>query len=86
LGRRYPEFFNLRHYPMRSEAQMRRRLHNDRKGLRRGDQNYHYDAMLQAKDLMLRPEQLHYDDGRSELRLDVKFNWREIYGFPPEAR
>jgi hypothetical protein len=68
---------------MRSEAQIQRRVYHDRSGLRRGNQNYHYESMRQAKNLILNPDQLHFDDGRSELHHDVKFNWREIYGYPP---
>jgi glycosyltransferase involved in cell wall biosynthesis len=83
LGRQYPVLFNLRHYPMRSEAQIKRRVHHDRLGLRRGNQNYHYESMQQATKLILKPEQLHFDDGVSELSREPKFNWREIYGYAP---
>ncbi len=59
LGERYPRLFNLRHYPMRSEAQMARRLQVDRAGLRRGGANYHYDNMSSWPDrLVIPPEKL----------------------------
>jgi hypothetical protein len=80
LGERYPAMFNLRHYPMRSEAQMLRRLEVDRAGLRRGGSNYHYDNMSSWRDrLYIAPGQLHYDDG-GELDHTVKFDWSQVYG------
>jgi glycosyltransferase involved in cell wall biosynthesis len=80
LGERYPRLFNLRHYPMRSEAQMTRRLAVDRAGLRRGGANFHYDNMSAWPDrLAIPPEKLHFDDG-GELDPSVIFNWRSIYG------
>ena len=86
LGVQYPGLFNLRHYPMRSKAQMFNRIYRDRAGLRRGDSNYHYENLkLNHNRLEIAPEQLHYDDGVCDLNLEVIFNWRTIYGFaPPE--
>ncbi len=79
-GERYPRLFNLRHYPMRSEAQMRRRLQVDRAGLRRGGSNYHYDNMSSWPErLVIRPDQLHFDDG-AELDPSPIFDWRSVYG------
>jgi glycosyltransferase involved in cell wall biosynthesis len=81
LGTKYPGHFNLRHYPMRSPEQMQRRLASDRAGLRRGGSNYHYDNMSHWPErLTIRPQQLHFDDGRSELDHSVVFDWRTIYG------
>ena len=81
LGERYPRLFNLRHYPMRSEAQMARRLEVDRAGLRRGGSNYHYDNMSSWPErLIISPEKLHVDDGRRELDPSPIFDWRTIYG------
>lgn len=81
LGSCWPTCFNLRHYPMRSQAQMKRRLEHDRAGLRRGDNNFHYENMLLRRDqLKLGSHQLHFDDGRSELNTEVIFDWRSIYG------
>jgi hypothetical protein len=83
LGERYPQLFNLRHYPMRSEAQMRRRLEVDRAGLRRGGSNYHYDNMSSWRErLIIPPESLHMDDG-GELDPSPIFDWRTIYGRDP---
>ena len=81
LGERYPRLFNLRHYPMRSEVQMARRLEVDRTGLRRGGSNYHYDNMSSWPErLIISPEKLHLDDGKSELDPSPIFDWRTIYG------
>jgi hypothetical protein len=81
LGNRYPELFNLRHYPMRSREQMLARITRDRAGLRRGDSNYHYENMKHnSARLEIAPEVLHVDDGRSELNPEAVFNWRSIYG------
>jgi hypothetical protein len=82
LGERYPTLFNLRHYPMRTEEQMRRRLEVDRAGLRRGPSNYHYENMSSWPDrLVIAPERLHFDDGRAELDPSPVFDWRSIYGY-----
>jgi len=81
LGERYPAMFRLRHYPMRSEDQMRRRLAVDRAGLRRGGSNYHYDNMGRWPErLVIAPGSLHFDDGRSELDPEPVFDWRTVYG------
>jgi glycosyltransferase involved in cell wall biosynthesis len=81
-GEQYPVSFNIRHYPMRTYAQMMRRLERDRAGLQRGIHNYHYNSMKRnISKLRLRPEQLHYDDG-SELSHEMKLDWRELYGHP----
>ncbi len=81
LGERYPRLFNLRHYPMRNEAQMARRLEVDRAGLRRGGSNYHYDNMSSWPErLTISPERLHLDDGKTELDPSPIFDWRTIYG------
>lgn len=81
LGEPCPQRFNLRHYPMRSEKQMRDRVLRDRAGLYRDGNNYHYENMKQwMEKLHLRSDQLHCDDGRSELDPSPIFNWRTIYG------
>lgn len=84
LGNPWPVRFNLRHYSMRSASQMMARLMRDRTGMLRGDSNYHYENMkLHAEKLQIRPEQLHYDDGKSELNAEPIFDWRAIYGYGP---
>jgi|KBSMisStandDraft_5_1062788.scaffolds.fasta_scaffold169003_2 glycosyltransferase involved in cell wall biosynthesis len=83
-GKKVPDLFNLRHYPMRSLEQMRRRLDKDRAGLQRNGANYHYDNMMVHPEKLLIPsEQLHYDDGIRELDPVPIFNWRTIYGYGP---
>jgi hypothetical protein len=83
-GTRVPERFNLRHYPMRSESQMKRRVSRDRANLRFGPVNYHYENMKASlATTRIRADELHYDDGRSELDPSTKFNWRDIYGVSP---
>lgn len=80
-GERYPEMFNLRHYPMRTKEQMELRIARDRAGLRRGDANFHYDNMAQWRErLTIAPDALHVDDG-GELNLEQVFDWRSIYGW-----
>lgn len=80
-GEQYPILFNLRHYPMRSFEQMNRRLDKDRINLQRGNQNYHYDILKENRDrMLLRPDQLHFDDGKSALNICEKFHWPDIYG------
>ena len=81
-GKKYPVNFNLKHYPMRSYEQMIRRITKDRANLQRGGMNYHYNNMKKdMAKLMLKPEQLYYDDCNSELKPYPKYNWREIYGY-----
>lgn len=85
-GSPYPLSFNLRHYSMRSRLQMHARLLRDRTGLRRGTSNYHYENMAANPDILeIRPEQLHYDDGISELNASPVFNWRSVYGSGPKS-
>jgi hypothetical protein len=83
-GTEFPTRFNLRHYPMRSAAQMERRLNVDRAGLQRGHLNCHYENMRAAAErLRIPPSALHFDDGRAELVADQRFDWRSVYGGPP---
>ncbi len=82
-GPKYPRDFNLRHYPMRSERQMLKRLSQDRANLQRGGENYHYNHM--KKDLAclrILPDQLHLDDSKTDLNTAPIFNWGSIYGPP----
>jgi len=85
-GKKLPYHFNLRHYPMRTHAQMIRRLEKDRANLQRNGSNYHYDYMAgeQVNKLIIEPGRLHYDNGQDELNPDLKFNWRDVYGYGPK--
>jgi glycosyltransferase involved in cell wall biosynthesis len=79
-GVRYPQLFNLRHYPMRSREQMARRLDHDRANLERNGYNFHYDNMSRRRSrLIISAESLHFDDG-GELDHALTVNWRELYG------
>jgi hypothetical protein len=81
MGERYPRLFNLRHYPMRTEAQMHRRLEVDRAGLRRGQSNFHYENMSSWPErLVVPPASLHLDMGE-ELDPSPIFDWRPVYGW-----
>ncbi len=83
-GRRYPGLFNLRHYPMRSQSQMERRLLVDRAGLQRGPVNFHYESMkIALRTKQITSADLHRDDGR-DLDSSPKYDWCQIYGTPPE--
>jgi len=89
-GSRFPKLFNLRHYPMRSEAQMTRRITVDRAGIQHGPVNFHYENMKTTlASMRVRATDLHLDDGRSELSTVMKFEWGQIYGkgpkLPPEV-
>jgi glycosyltransferase involved in cell wall biosynthesis len=80
-GIKAPQNFNLRHYPMRSHDQMIRRLNKDRANLQRNGNNYHYENMAaQIEKLTLSADLLHFDNG-GELDPEVKYNWRDIYGY-----
>jgi glycosyltransferase involved in cell wall biosynthesis len=75
-----PTPFKLRHYPMRSESQMRERVLRDRAGLRRGHLNVHYENMApRLESLRIPAEALHVDDGVGDLNPEPIFDWRTIY-------
>lgn len=85
-GRRFESNFNLRHYPMRSAQQMKRRIDADRSNLQRGPMNYHYNHMkTKEQKLVLSPDALFYDDGLQELSKIERYDWRTIYGRPDAA-
>jgi hypothetical protein len=85
LGLQYPRLFNLKHYPIRTEAQMERRVQKDRANLQRDGANYHYANMQRHPDrLRLAASQLHRDDGCGELDQKPIYNWRDIYGYGPQ--
>jgi hypothetical protein len=78
-GERFPEFFNIRHFPMRSKEQMLKRLDKDRASLQRGSKNIHYNNMNKVREKLEIPANtLHFDDG-SELNHDPILNWDDIY-------
>ena len=46
--------------------------------------NWHYNYMKAHADrLLIPPQALHFDDGRSELNPEPIFDWRAIYGHAP---
>ncbi len=80
-GSRAPLNWPLRHYPMRSIEQARRRSTHDRNqpGFQRGDKNWHYQRFREDEDsLRVPPERLHRFDGT---RLDPEVVW-EFYRRP----
>jgi Glycosyl transferase family 2 len=81
-----PRRFNLRHYPMRSRAQMETRVLRDRAGLRRGNMNFHYENMGQRlESLRIPAASLHVDDRVTDLNPEPIFDWQRIYGRSPEV-
>lgn len=80
LGERFPTLFNTCHYQVRSEAQLIKRIES-RLGLSQGAKNYHFDYMKNnIKDLYIKSNSLHYDDG-GNLSLDQTFDWSKyVYG------
>lgn len=83
-GTRYPTLFNLRHYPMRSEQQMWRRISIDRAGIQHGPVNFHYENMKRTlAERRIGAEELHRDDGGS-LDPRMKFDWSGVYGTVPD--
>jgi hypothetical protein len=84
IGSRFPRTFNLRHYPMRSESQMQRRLAIDRAGLQQGPVNFHYENMKKTlQGVEITAASLHFDDGISDLNPEMKFDWTRVYGKGP---
>jgi len=85
LGRKAPVNWPLRHYPMRSLAQARRRAHHDRNrpGFQFADKNWHYERFREDEGaLNVPPERLHRFDGQ---RLDPQVTWR-FYERPERLR
>jgi glycosyltransferase involved in cell wall biosynthesis len=83
-GNSAPRPFNLRHYPMRSQSQMRSRVLRDRAELRRGNLNFHYENMRRRlESLQIPASALHLDDGINDLDPEPIFDWRAIYGASP---
>jgi hypothetical protein len=82
-GLKYPFHFNLRHYPMRTNEQMMRRILSDRSNIQKKGSNFHYANMssLDSSILAIKSELLHFDNGISELNQSPKYNWRNIYGY-----
>ncbi len=78
LGRKAAVNWPLRHYPMRSAEQARRRALHDRNqpGFERGDKNWHYRRFRDDADALRVPAgRLHRFDG---VRLDPEVVW-EFY-------
>ena len=70
-----PTNFPLRHYPMRSLAQARRRASHDRNqpGFQRGDKNWHYQRFRDEEESLRVPaDKLHRFAGSS---LDPRVVW-----------
>lgn len=83
-GERYPPLARLCHYPMRSEEQAAERLRT-RAGIRRGEQNWHYDRPIREPELLRIPagalQRADRDPRRPGLRLEPgTFDWLTIYG------
>ena len=78
-GRKAPVNWPLRHYPMRSIEQARRRATHDRaqEGFQFGDKNWHYERFRDDdRTLFVPPDRLHVFDGRT-LRRDVTWTFYE---------
>jgi glycosyltransferase involved in cell wall biosynthesis len=83
-GIQSPTPYNLRHYPMRSEEQMRARVLHDRAGLRRGELNVHYESMRRRLESLRIPAHLlRFDDGVGDLDPEPSFDWDQIYRNAP---
>ena len=80
LGKKYPINFNTCHYQVRGAEQLIKRI-KGRLGLRRGENNAHFDYMaLNARKMFILSKQLHFDDGVSDLSTVQVFDWEKIYG------
>lgn len=79
-GERYPELFKLRHYPIRSEAHLMKRINKDRAELERNGMNYHYNSMNRNLEAILKIDStmLHRENG-GELNPHEKMNWDIVY-------
>ena len=74
-GTQSPTNFPLRHYPMRSLEQARRRAGHDRNqpGFQRGDKNWHYQRFREEEESLRVPaEKLHRFTGAG---LDPRVVW-----------
>jgi hypothetical protein len=81
-GKRAPANWPLRHYPMRSPEQARRRVEHDRNrpGFQFDDKNWHYERFREDLERLRVPaERLHRFDGRT-LDRDVVWTFYERPG------
>ena len=78
-GRKAPSNWPLRHYPMRSIEQARRRAHHDRnrEGFQFGDRNWHYERFREDEAALRVPaEKLHRFEGGA-LSRDITWTFYE---------
>jgi len=80
-GLKYPKNFNLKHYPMRTKEQLKRRLEHDRISIARSNMHFHYRYMKEnLKNYYIPEHQLHFDNDAAELDRTPLFDWHIIYG------
>jgi hypothetical protein len=80
IGKRYPTLFKSRHYQIRSDEHMNKRLFGSRFKMENGKSNIHNKSMIDNIDKMVIPsDMLYFDNGTDELVNDQKFNWKIIY-------
>jgi hypothetical protein len=83
-GKKYPRLFNLRHYQMRSAQQMLKRLNKDRLNIQNCGASLYYNHMKEnMQSLVIPPEHLYLDNGKSELNCEPIFDWESLYFGPP---
>ena len=75
--------WKTRHYDARSYEQFVKKT-IDRKDVAIGGQNYHYKNRINNLTAVreygiIYSDELHFDDGESELIADDKFNWNKVY-------
>jgi len=75
--------WKTRHYEIRSKEHFLKKI-KDRVSVTRGNINRHYkilyDGYHNNKDFgIIKPEELHYDNGIDEINMVEKFDWRKIY-------
>lgn len=75
--------WKTRHYEMRSKDHFLKKI-KDRVSITRGRINHHYKILYNRyhndKNFgIIKPEELHYDNGIDEINMEEKFDWSQIY-------
>ena len=75
--------WKTRHYEMRSKEQFKKKI-NDRVNITRGIGNHHYrilyDNFYNNKNYgIISSNELHYDNGIDEIKMEKKYDWSKIY-------
>ena len=75
--------WKTRHYEIRSKEHFKKKV-DDRVLIAQASSNAHYRIMhhnFYQNDQygIIKPSELHYDDGTSEINMNEKYDWTKVY-------